>query len=335
MMLSRRSKALLIALPITLFAVVLVAFVSSHVKKGSEDESHEHIRIANSACSRTQYPDLCFSTVLTFPYIKCKTLPDIISSTIKQTLTEVKQARLKIQNFDARLAGNCQKPLDQQRDCRAIDDCLELLDQTASELETSQVYVFDTERIFDAQDQLSAAMTYQYTCLDGFAYSHNQSIRNYFKGSLYNISRHISNTLAMVSKLPGADDDPSNPNFSKKLFGSSKGKEFPAYMNWKDIGLLQATTTTTNFSMIGYDLIVAKDGSGNFTTIKEALAMTPNSSKTRFVIYIKEGEYYEYVEVEKKKTNIMFLGDGMGKTIIKGNRSYGDGWTTFHSATLG
>ncbi|XAR57410.1 Pectinesterase [Bertholletia excelsa] len=36
-----------------------------------------------------------------------------------------------------------------------------------------------------------------------------------------------------------------------------------------------------------WDLLVAKDGSGNFTTIGEAVAAARNSSETRFVIYIR------------------------------------------------
>lgn len=55
----------------------------------------------------------------------------------------------------------------------------------------------------------------------------------------------------------------------------------------------------------------------------------------RFVIYIKAGAYFENVEVDSKKPMIMFLGDGIGKTWIKGNRSVVDGWTTFRSATVG
>lgn len=32
---------------------------------------------------------------------------------------------------------------------------------------------------------------------------------------------------------------------------------------------------------------------------------------------------------------MMFLGDGIGQTVIKANRSYGDGWTAYYSATVG
>lgn len=55
----------------------------------------------------------------------------------------------------------------------------------------------------------------------------------------------------------------------------------------------------------------------------------------RFMIYIKEGVYFENVDISKKKTMIMLVGDGIGKTIIKANRSRVDGWSTFQSATVG
>lgn len=105
---------------------------------------------------------------------------------------------------------------------------------------------------------------------------------------------------------------------------------YPSWLSKKDRQLLQSSV-----GEIDYDLVVAKDGSGNFTTIGAAVEAAPNSSTTRFVIYIKGGAYYEYVEVISRKTMLMFVGDGIGKTLIKGNRSVVDGWTTFRSSTVG
>lgn len=55
----------------------------------------------------------------------------------------------------------------------------------------------------------------------------------------------------------------------------------------------------------------------------------------RFVIHIKAGAYLENVEVIRKKRNLMFVGDGIGKTVVKASRNVVDGWTTFQSATVG
>ncbi|CAM8893235.1 unnamed protein product [Rhodiola kirilowii] len=329
-----KKKALL---PVTLCTIFLLTlFISSPVKRSTTKtkSSHihhiihdDHIRIA---CSGTLYPDLCVSTIATFPDMKCKSLPDIISSTINHTLAEVKKTHSESRKYENRLIRNRQ--LLDPRDHRAIDDCVELLDQTVTELKTSFLDVLSKKHIPDAQAFLSAAMTNQYTCLDGLADSKKQSIRNHFKGTLSNITRHVSNSLAMVSKLPGAENPPSSSSSSNVVY-AMREDGFPRWMNVKDRKLLQSTSSggTNN---VKYDVIVAKDGSGNFTTINEAVDIAPNSSSTRFVIYIKAGAYYEYVDVVKKKINIMFVGDGIGKTLIKGNRSVVDGWTTFRSSTL-
>jgi pectinesterase len=80
---------------------------------------------------------------------------------------------------------------------------------------------------------------------------------------------------------------------------------------------------------------VATDGTGNFSTITDAINFAPNNSMIRTVIYVKEGIYDENVEIPSYKTNIVMLGDGSDSTVITGNRSVVDGWTTFRSATLG
>ncbi|KAK4483719.1 hypothetical protein RD792_010921 [Penstemon davidsonii] len=46
---------------------------------------------------------------------------------------------------------------------------------------------------------------------------------------------------------------------------------------------------------------VAKDGSGNFTTVSEALNAMPEKYTGRYMIYVKEGVYEENVIVTKKK----------------------------------
>ncbi|XP_077248728.1 pectinesterase-like [Tasmannia lanceolata] len=66
-------------------------------------------------------------------------------------------------------------------------------------------------------------------------------------------------------------------------------------------------------------MVVAKDGSGNYTKVSEAIVAAPIASTRRFVIYIKAGIYVESVLVGSEKANITFIGDGMNKTIITSN----------------
>ncbi|OIT05174.1 PREDICTED: pectinesterase/pectinesterase inhibitor PPE8B-like [Nicotiana attenuata] len=82
--------------------------------------------------------------------------------------------------------------------------------------------------------------------------------------------------------------------------------------------------------------IVAKDGSGNYTTITDAIILAPNNSVNKYYIIIKQGTYYEYIQIDKWKTNIVLIGEGMENTIISGNKSYGgDGIKTSLTATVG
>jgi pectinesterase len=53
------------------------------------------------------------------------------------------------------------------------------------------------------------------------------------------------------------------------------------------------------------------------------------------VIYVVAGVSNEYVSIPKSKKYLMMIGAGINQTVITGNRSVDDGWTTFNSATFG
>ncbi|GAA0162695.1 hypothetical protein Leryth_007696 [Lithospermum erythrorhizon] len=84
------------------------------------------------------------------------------------------------------------------------------------------------------------------------------------------------------------------------------------------------------------DVTVCKDGC-DYKSIQEAVNMAPDHLvNLRFVVHIKEGVYVEKVRVPLEKTNLVFLGDGMGKTVITGKDNVGlAGTSTFESSTVG
>ncbi|KAG4403998.1 hypothetical protein GLYMA_01G240300v4 [Glycine max] len=105
--------------------------------------------------------------------------------------------------------------------------------------------------------------------------------------------------------------------------------DFPSWVSSKDRRLLESTVGD-----IKANVVVAKDGSGKFKTVAEAVASAPDNGKTRYVIYVKKGTYKENVEIGKKKTNVMLVGDGKDATVITGNLNFIDGTTTFKTATV-
>ncbi|KAK7392292.1 hypothetical protein VNO78_20726 [Psophocarpus tetragonolobus] len=309
----------------------LLLFVETHFTntptRVPEQHLHfqRHIQVAKSTCQGTLYPDLCVSTLVTFPDLAKKSVSQVISSVVNHTVYEVRSSSYNCSGLKKKLKNL--NPLDQ----RALDDCLKLFQDTNAELKTTMddlsKSTIGSKRHHDLQTLLSGAMTNLYTCLDGFAYS-KARVRDRIEKKLLEISHHISNSLAMLNKVPGVKKTTMSEPEVFPEYGKMK-KGFPSWVSPKDRKLLQAAVNETKF-----DLVVSKDGTGNFTTIGEALAVAPNSSTTRFVIHIKAGAYFENVEVIRKKTNLMFVGDGIGKTVVKGSRNVVDGWTTFQSATV-
>jgi len=86
------------------------------------------------------------------------------------------------------------------------------------------------------------------------------------------------------------------------------------------------------------DLVVARDGSGDFTTLQAAINAAPDSSRQRFVILVKNGMYItEKLIVPATKMNLTLIGEDRKKTIISyhmydckspesGNKCPADAW---------
>jgi pectinesterase len=73
------------------------------------------------------------------------------------------------------------------------------------------------------------------------------------------------------------------------------------------------------------DAVVAKDGSGDFTTITSAVDAAPQNSMSRHVIRVAKGVYDEIVRVPDDLWNVTLLGDGIGVTVVTGSRAHSVG----------
>ncbi|XP_057817365.1 pectinesterase [Cryptomeria japonica] len=261
---------------------------------------------------------------------------------IKKSIAEATRIRHLIPN----ISGDSQQS-------RAIQDCSQLYDLAVdhltdglSELSQSSVKL---RQAVDVQSFLSAALTYQVTCLDGLKEA-KVNLRSYsFPDRISNCSRSVSSCLALVRKywIGGTGSVKASVNNRRLLSDTrrvrrvddgflsqygSMGNGFPSWLSRGDRRLL--LQTARGVSLTGNVVTVAQNGSGNFTTITDAINAASNKSADRFVIYVTGGVYEEYVAIPKSKYNIMLIGDGINVTVITGNRSVVDGWTTFNSATL-
>ena len=65
-----------------------------------------------------------------------------------------------------------------------------------------------------------------------------------------------------------------------------------------------------------YDFVVAKDGSGDFTAVQDAIDAVPVFRDNETTIYIKNGVYKEKITLPFNKTNVTFIGEDVEKTIL-------------------
>jgi pectinesterase len=97
------------------------------------------------------------------------------------------------------------------------------------------------------------------------------------------------------------------------------------------------TTAGSGIPASRYDIIVAQDGSGNYTTVQAAFNAVPDRSEKRTVIFIKNGRYKEKLILDSLKTNVSLIGEDVASVILTyddhSGKKYGSDtlntWTSF------
>lgn len=258
----------------------------------------------------------------------------ILTATIKATLKEAKDAIQMITKFNTLSVS--------YREQLAIEDCKELLDFSVSELawsltEMKKIRAGDKNVHYEGnlKTWLSAALSNQDTCLEGFEGT-DRHLENFIKGSLEQVNQLIANVLALYTQLhslpfkPPRNITSNHPFTNLENSSESEDMDLPNWITDGDQELLNASPLRMHV-----DAIVALDGTGNYQTITEAISEAPSYSNRRYIIYVKKGVYRENIDMKRKKTNIMLVGDGIGETVVTGNRNFMQGWTTFRTATVG
>ncbi|KAK1295011.1 putative pectinesterase/pectinesterase inhibitor 28 [Acorus calamus] len=272
--------ALLGASAVILIVIVIAVVVGvshNHHSKGSSDGPSPSVKAIQAICQPTDYKEACESSLTAVAGSNTTDPKDLVKLSFKVALDRIRDA--------ANHSSVLQKLKQDPRTVQALENCRELMDYAIDDLKGSieKLGGFDLTKLDrlmeDLSVWLSASITYQETCLDGFENTTGdaeESMRKVMKTGM----ELSSNTLAIP------------------------------------------------------DVVVAKDGSGRFKTINEALGVIPKNGNPTFVVYIKAGVYKEYVEIKRSMTNVMFVGDGPTKTKITGNKNFIDGTPTFKTATV-
>ncbi|GMN37941.1 hypothetical protein TIFTF001_007229 [Ficus carica] len=294
-----------------------------------------------TVCKFTPYPSSCKS----FLPNRTANVYDYARFSVKKSLSQTFHFRRLVNRYLRR------RTVLSQSEIAALEDCQFLaglnIDYLTSSFGTINATrgALPTWKTDDVQTLLSAILTNQQTCSDGLqSASPSGSVRNVILAPVANDTKLYSISLALFTKgwvpkeFPGAAQKKNHRKLNQRLLlkASSLIRRGLYDQSVTKRKLLQVSDGQSKV-LVADVVTVSQDGTGNFTTINDAIAVAPNNSAASngyFVIYVKAGVYEEYVSIEKKKKYLMMIGDGINQTIITGNRSVVNGWTTFKSATF-
>ncbi|URE03942.1 pectinesterase [Musa troglodytarum] len=281
--------------------------MSNHHPEPAKTQLSSSQKNIKDFCHPTDYPETCEST-LSAAAGNSTDPKELVNLAFQITIDKINEAF----NHSTVLSEAAKDP----RTSDALENCRELLDYAIDDLRGSidRLDGFSLIKLDKFLDDLkvwiSATITYQETCLDGFENTTTNAAESMRK-ALNSSAEMTSNVLAIVT--------------NRKLLA----EEYPSWVSLGKRRLLQLSPAELKPSVT-----VAQDGTGDVKTINDALLRVPKKSNDTFVIYIKEGVYKEKVQVNRSLTNVIMVGDGTNKTKITGSLNYIDGTATFKTATV-
>lgn len=179
--------------------LVLIAFSFYINSSSAEKASTEFIK---TSCSSTTYPSLCFTSLSGYAS-SIQASPKLLAQT---ALSVTLDTALSTSAVMLRLSkAHGMKP----REVGAMADCLEELTDSVDELKRSMEEMNELNKgskrnyeliINDVQTWVSAALTDDDTCMEGFAGKvMNGNTKNVVRGKIVNVVHLTSNALALIN----------------------------------------------------------------------------------------------------------------------------------------
>jgi pectinesterase len=325
------SSVLLVAM----VAAVAVGVTRNHGSSKTDDNANNggDVSTSNKAiqtlCQPTDYRETCEKT-LTSAAGNTSDYKALIKAGFQVAVEELNKA---IAN-----STTLRELAKDSRTNQALENCKELIEYAIDDLQESfdKIGAFEyskfDEYLADLKVWLSGAITYEQTCLDGFENTTGDAGTK-MKQVLKTAQEITKNGLAMVTETTQLLTNLNIESVSRRLLSNDDQRRLqePAD-HWFSEGQRRLLAATVD--SVKADVVVAKDGSGKYKTINEALKDIPLKSNKTFVIHIKAGVYAEHVMIEKSMTHVTFIGDGPTKTKITGSKNFVDGTPTFKTATV-
>lgn len=163
--------------------------------------SHREDDTVREACSVTRYQDLCIHSLASFsktakrsPYLWAR-------AAVSVTITETKSAIVYLARQEGHMQGRARTALEDCMEC--FHDAIDELHESLSELRDLESETFEYQ-MQNVQTWMSAALTNEDTCLDGFLGRKGRRVKA-LVARVANVTFFTSNALAMVNKLASSE----------------------------------------------------------------------------------------------------------------------------------
>ncbi|TVU21203.1 hypothetical protein EJB05_30827, partial [Eragrostis curvula] len=323
----------------TISAILVLSLLAATARSDTPAPAPATPVSPSTACNGTTDPTFC-RTVL--PANGTNNLYTYGRFSVAKSLGNANKFLSLVNRYLARGRGLSPAAVAALQDCQLLSGLnIDFLAAAGATLNTSSNRALLDPQAEDVQTLLSAILTNQQTCADGLqAAASAWSVRDGLAVPMANSTKLYSVSLSLFTRA-------WVPPPSKPAKAPAGGKKKPPRNGGHGRGLFDATDdemvrrmalegAAAAVPVVG-SVTVDQSGAGNYTTVAAAVAAAPSNldgSSGYFVIRVVAGVYDENVAVPKNKKYVMMIGDGIGQSVITGNRSVVDGWTTFNSATF-
>lgn len=318
-LISMASFLFLALLSLTIFLSLTSAARNRHPPRSHVISPNPQIQ---QACKATRFPDACQASLAGLVTDPNTTPVQIIQSAIQVSTDGLQTAQKMVKSILDSSAGN-------ENRTTAAKNCLDVLGNSEYRISLSTDSL-SRGSIRNARASMSAALLYQYDCWSALKYANDTQMVNQTMSFLDSLTGKSSNALSMMFSYDNFGKDTKSwappkterDGYWERVEGGGSGQEVR-------VGVPPGLKA---------DVTVCKEESEKcYRTVQEAVNAAPaNAGAKKFVIRIKAGVYDEIVRVPLEKRNVVFLGDGMGKTVITGSLNVGQpGISTYNTATVG
>ncbi|CAN1842705.1 Pectinesterase inhibitor 10 [Linum perenne] len=151
------------------------------------------------SCTATSYPKLCYTSLSTHA-TKIQTSPKLLASTaLHVALSSAKSASADLVQISRGLHGSRQEEAGAMQDCvEEMGDSVDQISESVDRMEGKVKGAGFERMINDVETWVSAALTDQGTCSDGFEVM-GPELRKVVKGKVVRVAKLTSNALDLIN----------------------------------------------------------------------------------------------------------------------------------------